>query len=126
IETVFALLVGGEEVAFQPVPEPDAAVDARPRGLFERDVRTSRPTAAEHAEGLGWRVSYDVTTPSVHNPESQCLSVLHYPEDLETLTRKIGSAANTVIEESGTNMLYLTFGFLEWYESDDSDLPRLA
>src|SRR5262249_8586275 len=29
-------------------------------------------------------------------------------------------------EESGTNMLYLTFGFLEWYESDDSRQAHLA
>lgn len=38
----------------------------------------------------------------------------------------MGSAANTAIEESGTNMLYLTFGFLEWYESDDSRQEHLA
>ena len=45
---------------------------------------------------------------------------------MEALTRKIGSAAKTAIEESGTNMLHLTLGFLEWYESEDSRQPRLA
>ena len=32
----------------------------------------------------------------------------------------------TAIEESGTNMLYLIFGFLEWYEDDSSEQPRYA
>jgi len=54
------------------------------------------------------------------------LPVVHYVEGLETLTRKIGSAAKTAIEESGTNMLYLILGFLEWYESDDSQQPLLT
>jgi preprotein translocase subunit Sec61beta len=42
------------------------------------------------------------------------------------LSRKIASAAKTAIEESGANMLYLVFGFLKWYESDDSKQPHLA
>ena len=54
------------------------------------------------------------------------LPVLHYHEQLDTLSRKIATAAKTAIEESGTNMLYLVFGFLEWYESDDSKQPHLA
>jgi hypothetical protein len=63
---------------------------------------------------------------SRHNADSRFLPVLHYVEHLETLTRKVGSAAKTAIEESGTNMLYLTLGFLEWYESDDSRQAHLA
>lgn len=126
LDIVFSRLIGQEEVPFEPVPEPDAASYGRPPELFDQDSRHSKPAAAERAEALGWQVSHDLNAPSRCNPDSQCLPVLHYPEDLETLTRKIGSAANTVIEESGTNMLYVTFGFLEWYESDDSNLPRLA
>jgi hypothetical protein len=52
--------------------------------------------------------------------------VLHYQESLDTVSRKIASAAKTAIEESGTNMLYIVFGFLEWYESDDSKQAHLA
>ena len=52
--------------------------------------------------------------------------MLHYHEQLDTLSPKIASAARTAIEESGANMLYLVFGFLEWYESDDSKQPHLA
>jgi len=31
-----------------------------------------------------------------------------------------------VIEETGTNMLYLIFGFLEFNEREDSERPQLA
>ena len=54
------------------------------------------------------------------------LPVLHYQESLDTVSRKLASAAKTAIEESGANMLYLVFGFLEWYESDDSQQAHLA
>jgi KaiC/GvpD/RAD55 family RecA-like ATPase len=60
------------------------------------------------------------------NEDAQQLPVLHYQEPLDTVSRKIASAAKTAIEESGANMLYLIFGFLEWYESDDSNQPHLA
>lgn len=32
----------------------------------------------------------------------------------------------TVIEETGTNMLYLMFGFLEFYDSDESERPLVS
>jgi len=52
--------------------------------------------------------------------------VLLYHEHLDTLSRKIASAAKTAIEESGANMLYLVYGLLDWYESDDSKQVHLA
>src|SRR5579863_6351106 len=36
------------------------------------------------------------------------------------------SKARMIIQESGTNMLHMVFGFLEWYESEDSNEPHLA
>ena len=116
LDLVFAQLLDGEELLFRAVPEPLRM----PVGLGFPETENDKPTAADHAEALGWKTSYDLTVPSEHNADSRFLPVLHYIEDLEALTRKIGSAANTVIEESGTNMLYVTLGFLEWYESDDS------
>jgi hypothetical protein len=121
LDAVFARLLNGEEIPFRPVSEPKLPpVESSDEGEI------AKPLAADHAESLGWYTSYDLTTPSRHNADSRCLPVLHYVEDLETLTRKIGSAAKTAIEESGTNMLYLTLGFLEWYESDDSRQTHIA
>jgi len=58
-----------------------------------------------------------------HTPK---LQTLYYPADLDKLCRRVSSDARTVIEETGTNMLYLIFGFLEFYEREDSEKPMLA
>ncbi|MGD9925514.1 MAG: DUF4011 domain-containing protein, partial [Pseudorhodoplanes sp.] len=42
------------------------------------------------------------------------IQTLHYPDEMDVRLRRIRSAARTAIEESGANMLYVAFGFLEW------------
>jgi hypothetical protein len=85
--------------------------------------RVEKPNAKDHAQVLGWNISFDLDDDA---EEDAALRVLHFQEQLDTVSRKITTAANTAIEESGTNMLYLIFGFLEWYESDGSRQARLA
>ena len=109
IDTVFRQLRDTEKLAFASVPEPDVAGEP--------------PPAKDYADDLGWNTSFDLGN---SDDRAQALPVLLYHEQLDTLSRKIASAAKTAIEESGANMLYLVFGFLEWYESDDSKQPHLA
>ena len=45
---------------------------------------------------------------------------------MDRLIRKVANEGKTAIEETGSNMLFLIFGFLEFYDSDDSDKPFLA
>src|ERR1700678_2411625 len=111
IDTVFGRLRDNEKLAFLPVPEPDIEV-------------IERPVAKDYASELGWNTSFDLD--AVLEDSAQSLPVLQYQEQLDTISRKIAIAAKTAIEESGTNMLYLVFGFLEWYESDDSQQSHLA
>jgi hypothetical protein len=102
IANVFQRLLENERIAFLPVPEPD--------------IETAEtPNAKEHAEQLGWSTTYDLDDLHSKSDNGRSLPVLHYSEQLDTLSRKIASTAKTAIEESGTNMLYLVFGFLEWY-----------
>jgi very-short-patch-repair endonuclease len=54
------------------------------------------------------------------------IQTLHYPEELESILRSVAGAARLAIEETGSNMLYLVLGFLDWYESDDSEQVRSA
>jgi hypothetical protein len=125
LDTVFRLLMDGEAIAFEEVPEPSSDL-GRPRLLADAvgsESTAQKRTAEEHAQFLGWNTSFDLDGRGV---ETSALRVLHYVDDLEAVTRRIGSAAKTAIEESGTNMLYLVLGFLEWYESDESAEPRLA
>lgn len=110
IDTAFRQLRDTERLAFTPVPEPDVAGG-------------ETPPAKDYAGELGWNTSFDLD----HGDDrAEALPVLLYHEHLDTLSRKIASAAKTAIEESGANMLYLVFGFLKWYESDDSKQPHLA
>jgi very-short-patch-repair endonuclease len=113
INPIFTRLRDGDKLGFMPVPEPEY-LESLPEGIPAKDK-----AALE-----GWDTSIDLD--EVVNEDNADLPVLHYQDTLDTVSRKIASAAKTVIEESGVNMLYLVFGFLEWYESDDSDLPHLA
>ena len=72
--------------------------------------------------GIGTSVDIDPGRPA----GGAGLQALLYPADLERMARKISSEAHTVVEETGTNMLYLMFGFLEYYDRDDSESAVLA
>lgn len=87
------------------------------------------PTAKEWAKIKGFNTDYELPH-SVHSTHSKhndtYIQTLLYPADLESKLRGIRSKANTAIEETGTNILYLAFGFLEWFEDDNSDVTRQA
>src|SRR5690606_8686326 len=53
------------------------------------------------------------------------IQTLLYPKELEKRARKLRSDARTAIEESGVNMLYLAFGFLEWQEPNSNRQSNL-
>ena len=110
IDSVFRQLRDAEKLGFLPVPEPEVE-GGEP------------PSVKDYADELGWNTSFDLGNA---DESAECLPVLLYYEHLDGLSRKIASAAKTAIEESGANMLYLVFGFLEWYESDDSKQSHLA
>lgn len=54
------------------------------------------------------------------------LQTLLFPDVLNHRLNKLRQLAQTAMEESGTNILYLALGFLEWYESPSSNTPRLS
>ena len=122
MEGIFERLADGERIVIEEVPDPPPVPVSRP--LFDGGQEPEpKPTASEFARALGWSTSYDLEDVSQREDR---LRALHYPDALDSICRRIGSAARTAIEESGTNMLYLTFGFLEWFESEDSSEARMA
>ncbi len=83
------------------------------------------------AKYKGLSVSYDLPEPtavevSLSRHQDSDLQTLLFAPDLEARLRSIRGKADTALEESGANVLYLALGFLEWYESVDSDKPRYA
>ena len=54
------------------------------------------------------------------------LATAHYRATQEALLRRLRSAARSAIEESGANLLFLAFGFLQWRDAGESDRSFLA
>ncbi|WP_138994220.1 DUF4011 domain-containing protein [Larkinella sp. C7] len=118
LNVVFNRLIDNKSILIKSVPNP-------PADLFA----VKRPDAKAYAKTVHINVSEEflVTTPGLPpQRQSAKLQALFYPDELEKICRKLRSESNTVIEETGTNMLYLIFGFLEYYENEESDKPILA
>ena len=122
---LFHHLLEGQSLTFEPVPEPSkreldlwsASANKVPRAGEDKDVK--RPDPLVWARHLGLDVKFDLPVeaddfgrPDRHGDKR--IQAPHYPDELDARLRKIRSAARTAIEESGANMLYLAFGFLEW------------
>jgi very-short-patch-repair endonuclease len=126
-DQLFTRLIDGKEFLFRPVPNPRRRV----RELETGDqVRADKPPVKDHAESLGIATSFELPTsstgqPAAHHTDKE-IQTLHYPEELEAILRSLSASARSAIEETGTNMLFLVFGYLEWYESEDSNDTRLA
>lgn len=88
------------------------------------------PSAREWARVLGIDNSYDLPLPDKeHTSPEHCdndIQALLFPQEMEARLRDIRNKAQTAIEETGAGILYLALGFLEWFESPDSDKSRLA
>jgi Protein of unknown function (DUF4011) len=54
------------------------------------------------------------------------LQTLKFPDELDRIMGKIVADAKLAEQEMGISTLFLSFGFLEWYESDASDKKAFA
>lgn len=132
-DQIYDLLSNNQKFTLIPVPEPTHA-ELLEAGFIKFDEVqkkqiTEYPSAEQWAKYLGLSVAYELPHKSSVNYERHSdsnLQTLLYETDLESRLRKIRNSAETAIEESGSNILYLALGFLEWYESKESDVARLA
>ena len=118
-----------------PYPKENELIEA---GYLEIDVETGeyievkpKPTAEEWAKHLGRVTGYELPKGAPDaQPEKKhhdlYLQTLKYPDELDGRLSSIRAYANSSIKEKGANILYLIVGFLEWFESKDSEKPRLA
>lgn len=65
-----------------------------------------------------------VKTKSSHSDAA--LQTLKFPDELDRIMGKIVADAKLAEQEMGISTLFLSFGFLEWYESDASDKRAFA
>ena len=120
---VYDRLLDNKSLMFIPVPDPAPSE-------YIGENRRQKPDVLDYAKKLGINTSYDLAYVRTNVPasgrEGTRLRVLAYPEDLERLCRRMTNEARSAIEETGSNMLHMVFGFLEFYENDQSEKPLLA
>jgi very-short-patch-repair endonuclease len=93
-----------------------------PRRLARADVNR-----AEHARSLGIDPGLELPQKgSRQTRERHLVQTLKYPDELEHVIDRVLSQARLAEQEMGVSTLFLAFGFLEWYESDDSDKQAYA
>jgi len=125
-------LQDGDELLFVPVPEPPPDFLVRDETTKQRHGPGRKPTALEYADHLGLATSFDLPLPPAGEAKpkpahrDKLIQTMHFPDELEAILRSIASSSRSAIEETGSNMLFLIFGFLEWRESPTSTAPLLA
>lgn len=112
----------------------DPSVDAKEARL-ERELRDRvrdalglppRPhrknlDIASYARTHGIDPSYDITSPKDAPKHSDdYLKTLLFRDQLRSRTASIFRHSRAIEQETGVSTLHLAFGFLEWFESDDS------
>lgn len=135
-DLIFSDLQNDETFCFIPVPNPTER-ELIAAGFIVKDPVTKKiikqeyPSAMHWAKHLGLSVSFELpdkaTGEAGHSRHSDNdLQTILFPSELESRLRAVRGKAQTALEEAGANVLYLVLGFLEWYESNDSDKPRYA
>lgn len=133
-DQIYQVLQENKKFTFIPTPEPTekGLIDAE---FIKIDVEKKQKVVVEYPSAEKWAKHIDIAT-AYDLPESPTsnddrhtdtnLQTLLYAPELEARLRKIRVSSESAIEETGSNILYLALGFLEWYESRESDIVRLA
>lgn len=130
-------LLAQKSMQFIPVPDPKRhqLIEA---GYIEVDNETGEetavkemPTSRQWGEHLGLSVSEEMPSPLHHEDEPEGhkdnkIQTGLFPKVLEGRLRGLTQRSNAAIEEMGTNILYLSLGFLEWYEDSNSNKANYA
>ena len=130
INDLSSKLLDGKEFSFLAIPDPTEE-ELLEHGYLEIDEEgetvelKAYPKAEQWAKILGYNISYEQQTNSKANKENN-IQTLVYQKKLDALLKKLKSQADACIKETGSNSLYIMFGFLEWLESENSDRKFLA
>ncbi|HEX9868810.1 MAG TPA: DUF4011 domain-containing protein, partial [Candidatus Tectomicrobia bacterium] len=103
----------------------------RVRQQLELPPRSTRDsmTPADYARANGIDPSYDLPKDGSSNRPSHVddyIQTLLFPDQLERKLSGIRDGARIALSEMGLNLLYAILGYLEWYESEASDVKFFA
>ena len=134
-DQIYEVLQEGKKFTFIPITEPTERelIDAgyiKVNPVTNQRIISEYPSAEQWAKHLKLSTSYDLPEVSSSNRDLKHqdtnLQTLFYAPELEARLRKIRASAESSIEESGANILYLSLGYLEWYENRESEVARLS
>lgn len=117
-----------ELVLVEKQTEKDTSSKKNLADLLENAPADILLTIEERAKKLGFDISNELPEIDLVDKDvdqkyiDDYLQTLHYPAELEKILKKIDLDARRLIQETGTNMLYIILGVLEWKESNDSDV----
>jgi very-short-patch-repair endonuclease len=117
---------------FEPVPMPTEK-ELLEHGYIKVDPETGKELSRSEPKSDVWagikgiQTNYELPTDAAGKQhEDTKLQTLLYPSHLESRLRSVRSRADVAESEMGCHILFLAFGFLEWYEREDSDRKRFA
>ncbi len=136
-DQLFDGLLEGRDFGFAAVPEPSekelvayhAADQAVPRAGTGLET-LPQPKPEVWAQHCGIEADYELPIDQgAERPErhrDRTIQTLFYPDQLDRRLRKLRTDARTAVEETGSNLLHLAFGFLEWRDRRSDGRPHLA
>jgi len=133
---IYELLMQGEELRFLSIPSPVTKLDktekseATNKELGDKQKKVNRDKQAiEYAKELGFDTDYELPLEKKERnqkKQDKSIQTLFFADSLEARLRHTHNESQRFIEETGANTLYLIFGFLEWFESKNSNVSHLA
>jgi len=134
LDEVFEILVADEKTMyFEPRPEPVGEVAGESdeatiqSGLFPSTNTIEHENTGNGINSVELTENESLSSRSAEPKlKSDHLQTQLYAMDLDRRLKKISGDAQTAIEESGTNILYIAVGFLEWYEDENSSEKNRA
>ena len=129
-------LISEKAMTVIPVPEPTKELLIK-YGYIEWDEEEDvfksikkDPDAKEWANLIGLKNDYDLPNGTDHAEDDRHtdldLQSLMFEPALNLSLKKLASEARTSIDETGNNILFLSLGFLEWYDQAVDGRKRLA
>lgn len=117
------------ELAFDAVPLPPRSERAGRSATSDADEDSppgSPISAVEWAKRVGLPHHFDASVEDSDTHDGDKLLAALYLSELDTVLKHLYKKANSAVQETGANILYLACGFLEWYDREDSDKKKLA
>mgnify|MGYP005640402479 FL=1 len=124
-------LLSGSKMSFIAINEPKKE-ELINEGYIKYDEDTKKdiiikkhPSAKEWAKIQGFDTSFEMPSDYVDDVEDihndKYIQTLFYPYEMEKKLKRIHQLSNASINETGSNILYLCVGFLEWKEGNQED-----